>query len=192
MTTSTEYQFSRRKFDHADAFTRYNNGERVRDLASEYGVTETSIYYALQVEKSTARKRKHITKICPDCGVGISRNSKRCKDCAHKAMVITVRDTQLRCTCCKKWKQDDDFHQNKNTPLRRFRTWTCKDCSSLLHKNHREKTRIPCEGKCGRTINLRERRNEEKPWLCVSCAPGRTTLTRTSERENFLPLLGKV
>lgn len=184
---------SRRKFDHAEALKRYNKGERVRDLAPEYGVTETSIYSALQLEKEKSpKKSRNMTGTCLDCGVAISRNSTRCITCSHKAMTTTVRDKQLRCTCCKKWKSDEDFHRHKGNPSRRYRGWTCKDCAYNVHKEYREKNRVPCDGGCGRKIVIGDRRTKDKPYLCVSCTPKRATLTREPEKENFLPLLGRI
>lgn len=64
-----------RRFDYDEAWRRYQAGERVADLAAEYGVTKHAVWRALSllrdpVKRSAMREanRRWRTGVCEDCG----------------------------------------------------------------------------------------------------------------------------
>ncbi len=139
--------FAQRKFDHDEARARYAKGESGTKLASEYGVSSTAIYLVVNPEfrrrqaERKARWQREAT--CVDCGAQITRITKderhRCRACWAKKMSTTVRDTTLKCECCREWKPDGEFHRSSSEQHRRERHKTCRACSAARRRLTRQR-----------------------------------------------------
>lgn len=135
------------RFDWDEARSRYASGERVADLATEYGVSLMAIYRVLKPE---TRERMNRTKdewqrsgACPDCGAQTTRRphgyESRCERCAAIARASTVRDAELQCLTCGQWKPDDAFPHHRRRIARRGRHKQCRVCLTVAKRLWRER-----------------------------------------------------
>jgi hypothetical protein len=46
----------------------------------------------------------------------------------------TVRPTELRCSCCRRWLPDHEFRQNRRYPHRRCRSYYCNACTHAYRR----------------------------------------------------------
>lgn len=135
------------RFDWDEARSRYASGERVADLAAEYGVTLAAIYRIVTPglrESSNQRKDEwQRSGSCPDCGMQTTRRSagysSRCSRCAAVAKGTTARDGELHCNKCDQWKPDNEFPTDRRRIARRGRHRYCRSCLTIAKREWRER-----------------------------------------------------
>ena len=175
-----------RRFDYEDARRRYAAGERVADLAAEYGVTTTAVYHALTPERHNQRlaaNKRRRTGVCEVCGgpamrfIGakLARNPDGrlvCQVCRSRlrrerlryddaGALIAVRCSHLDCAAGDQWQPPTNFG-----PGPRFRDVRdggikdhCRACDTRQRQEYRARHRKPCEGGCGTMVEGKGRPN---------------------------------
>jgi DNA-directed RNA polymerase subunit RPC12/RpoP len=131
-----------RTFDWDEAKQRRLAGESVRDLAAEYGVSTTMVYYAIN-PKTYARARAYTTNWqrqgeCPDCGAQTTRTGSRvhrCPDCSAKRKV-KVRNGKAYCPTCDHWKLLKEFSPSNKSKHRLVHT-ECRACQTKRRRANR-------------------------------------------------------
>jgi len=166
------------KFDHSLARLRYLAGETQADLAREFGVTPTAVWFACNPEgkaKSVARVKALQQSHCVVCGAPCVTNKYqasakgRCRKCYAEVRATTVRPTTLCCQTCHRWKPDRQFPFSRaESPHRRGRHGTCRVCHTEIKRAYRKRTRVPCSMGCGRLANSTDLRPGVKP-RCREC-----------------------
>lgn len=133
-----------RSFDWDAAKSRWEAGETVTALALEYGVSRRAIWFACHpvgyAASLNARVELQRSGVCVDCGGQCSRNATdlrsgrrkgRCRACASKGQVLSVRDAELRCVTCREWLPDRRFPHSRSREHRRGRHMQCSVCGTL-------------------------------------------------------------
>jgi hypothetical protein len=77
-------------------------------------------------------------------------------------------DTQLFCSTCQAWKNDEDFHRHRGQKGRRERAFACKPCSTAKRADYRMR-------------NLeKEREREQRYWREVRSKKPRPSRAKTA------------
>jgi hypothetical protein len=168
-----------RKFDWDEAKQRRLAGASVRELAAEYGVSTSMVYYATNA-RAYARMRSYGAVwqrdgTCVDCGATCTRRAEtRCVECATRLRATSVRPSELRCQTCRKWKPDKEFSRGVRRS-RRGRHQNCRSCSTRLRQDYRDRHKIPCSN-CGKPRLPKSEKNAgakrahlQDSGLCLDC-----------------------
>lgn len=166
-----------RRFDHDECRRRHAAGESTYALAARYGVSQPSIYLAVnaayrarQATRASAWQRDGR---CPDCGGQATRTGRaqhRCQACAAKRAATTVRPAELLCVMCHEWKPDRAFPKNHSRTARRGRHHQCRGCNTASKRAWRERNKVPCSHGCGTLVDGKNRSRPDKPPECKPCA----------------------
>lgn len=172
-----------RKFDWDEAKRLRERGLTIGQVAIELGVSKNMVWvvttpgaYEKLLERNKERARSGGT--CVDCGTAISlnysRRAQRCSECYAYAQTVNVRDKELRCTTCRKWKPDEEFPRNRSAGFtRRGRHKECRACNTIRRREYRNRNKVPCANPdCDNLVlapNELRRNGKEPTGLCRSC-----------------------
>ncbi len=136
----------RRKIDYDEARQLHAQGFSLAVIAARFGVTSPAIRLVVDEDANSAsvnRARKFARSHRCDCGApAFKRYGRvRCRDCANRDAAVTVRDEELRCTTCGKWKPDAEFPHNRANRQRRERHGQCRACGTAEKARWRARRR---------------------------------------------------
>lgn len=181
-----------RKFDHDAARVRHAAGEKIADLASEYGVTTSAVYLIVTPgarERQVAAARRYHTAVCERCGGracalvgGKLKNNPdgrllcvHCRGIVRRENVSLAADgTVLRlwCSTCRSWKPPAAF--GRGTLYRDLRDGgfhkTCRSCLTVLKRDWRDRNKVPCSHGCGTLVDGKNLRQPGKAPECGPCS----------------------
>ncbi len=110
-----------------------------------------------------------------DCGRIVAHmptRTGRCKACAYRRMVVTVRPDTLRCYSCRKWKPDEEYPSDTRQLARRGRDGRCRACNTKNRQTYRERHKVPCVA-CGAPRLPANEKGAGRGWadtgLCREC-----------------------
>lgn len=148
----------KRRFDWEEARSRHAQGEPTGQIAASLGVSYNAVYRVLtpaRIEWEDRYKKEWGSRgQCDDCGGPMnnhsrSRGSTRCRKCASLMLGTTARETELQCVRCHEWKPDGAFPSNRTEKYaRRGRHTVCRECSTIMRQEYRQRHKVPCVG-CG-------------------------------------------
>jgi predicted transcriptional regulator len=145
-----------RRFDHELARSLRSEGMTYAEIARQVGVTPAAVSRVCDERvnaRMQAQAKRQLYKMRKPCLGGCGRlvwqhhqsRTGYCRDCLQKkrdAERTDVRDHELRCARCKRWKPDEAFgpprNQMKQT-ARRGRHIRCRDCESEIRRDHRRR-----------------------------------------------------
>lgn len=184
-----------RRFDHDAARARYAAGERICDLAAEFGVTGPAVSRVVTpgaIDRGLESSRRWRTGVCEDCGgpamriVGSKRNLDGrvlCRTCRAKTRrerlrfnnageLAAVRCSALDCANGERWQPPGNFAAGsrfKDVRPNGIRG-RCRACVTRERQLYREKHKIPCV-RCGEPcLPANERGGRRNPTgLCRRC-----------------------
>ena len=144
-----------RKFDHEQAKRRYAAGERIADLAREYGVSPAAVVFAVDA-RAAARNRNAVAEYhrrgnpsqywaCPECGAR-ARKGHHCRACfdASRCGDAVNERGELLCLRCREYKPVSEFSFRAESARRGFRIPRCRACETRARQNYRERHKVPC------------------------------------------------
>lgn len=169
-----------RRFDHDEAYARWQAGESKTEIAKSCRVTPQAIAALIERrdpvlherQKTYSREwqRTRYRKPCErGCGHLAWHQSDRkgvCSRCRGLEAATTVRDDALRCCECHEWKPDTAFPARSASTARRARHSVCRGCQAAARQRTRERHKTPCLN-CG-TPRLGDPRNRDS-GLCLRC-----------------------
>lgn len=167
-----------RRFDHEEAAVRRARGERVADLAAEYGVTERAVVLAIRRLNPEARARDNAyakarrAGVCEVCGGPATRVAARkhdnpdgrclCHRCRSNerrerlafdetGRLTSVRCGSLDCANGERWQPPDHFTRgNRHREVREGGIHEqCRACQTRVRQRYREARKVPCDT-CGK------------------------------------------
>jgi hypothetical protein len=174
-----------RKFDWDEAQRLHDGGLSYAAIAERFGVSHGAVYFALNevARKLMAARNSKWQRdgVCVVCGASCSRNASRkitrCATCANKLRATSVRDDELLCLGCRKWKPYDSFPMGGNRS-RAGRHQQCRVCLTEQKRAWRERNRTPCVHGCGTMVEAKNRKDPNKPHECRPCAARRVWAER--------------
>jgi hypothetical protein len=186
-----------RRFDHEEAARRRANGERLTDLAREYGVSKSAVAQAIRNltpegreayrESHRAYQRSGVCEVCGGTATVMSQKPTSpdgrnlCARCRRREERTSVRldddgnAVWVRCTTCREWRVPADFTRGQRYPDLREGGFhnQCRPCNTVLRRSYRQRNRVPCED-CGTPVEGKGRANTrgpaDRPYLCRPCA----------------------
>ena len=184
-----------RRFDHEEAAELHAHGWTWARLADRYGVSTNSVANAVRAvddpewaerhrKRRTEWQRRNKRRPCKGgCGRlvwvhGMNKARPRtgyCAGClAERLYGKDMRPGELRCTVCRRWKPDDEFHRRaggNEGGLRRGRKTQCRACESAARHERRLRRRVPCAN-CGKPRSHPDdlrRPGSTHTGLCIDC-----------------------
>jgi hypothetical protein len=183
-----------RKIDYEEALELRGQGWTPDRLADRYGVTANAVWLMLRRhdhpeladrdrERHKQWQRDHHRKPCKGgCGALVWTHGKNpvrsgyCARClAERLYGKDMRPGELRCTVCRRWKPDEEFHRRAGEAheggLRRGRRGQCRACESEARAERRHRRRVPC-ARCGRPRSHPDdlrRPGSKDTGLCLEC-----------------------
>jgi hypothetical protein len=172
-----------RRFDHEEATRRRQEGVPVTQLADEYGVGTTAIYFATTPDRNpsrVARQRQWRLTQCSVCGGPAQKqtyrgDAPRCRSCAAAASATSVRGDTLHCCTCDRWLPDSAFPSDRRQRARRYRHRQCTACQTAARTAYRERKKVPCS-RCGKPClpksekaAAKNRAHLQDTGLCGAC-----------------------
>jgi hypothetical protein len=157
------------KFDHDEAYARWQAGETFAELALAYDVTDSAVYQVVKrrdPEWVAAHNRYHrewqrknyrqpCVRGCGRLAWWTVRTNGRCRECFHAER-----------------RAEADARDNHGTESRYSRGCRCPECraqASDAKRRRREASRVPCSHGCGTLVDSINRSNPEKPPECNPC-----------------------
>lgn len=173
-----------RKFDYDEARRLRAQGMTYAEIGALLGVSGSAIHLACNDaarERNNANSarwtRENARRACSGgCGRLVWTHMKGrtgyCPTCFAREIraADSVRPTLLFCHYCEEWKPDEDFPRRRSLIARRGRAAGCRVCQTELKRDWRERNKVPCSHGCGRMVEGKSRRNNDKPFECHPCA----------------------
>lgn len=138
-----------RRFDHDEAQELRAQGWSYPLLADRFGVSVAAVYRICNPEFEERQRKRHaawLRKKRHPCSGGCGRlvwmhgttRSGYCPRCVKALDVAAdVRESELRCTKCRRWKPDEEFPRYKGVHARRGRNGWCRSCCAAARREHR-------------------------------------------------------
>ncbi len=132
-----------RAFDYEEARRRHAQGESISLLAREYGVSSARVRQVVNpdVAARAAARASAYRWPCMDCGAPTRTKGRRCSSCSVRLRATSVRENELQCVTCRKWKPDDAFPLSRSEEVRRGRHSQCRPCQTESKRAYRERKR---------------------------------------------------
>ena len=206
-----------RKFDHDEARRRRAEGKTYRELAAEFGVSETAVLRVCNPAaeaKMVISTRRSLMVPCEVCGSECVRATAAmkarhspdgrslCARCRGRekrqrllfddaGTLIAVRCSMRECANGERWQTPDHFPKGEYfSDVRPGGIHgICRSCNRAMRRKYRDRNKVPCSHGCGAMV-LHE--NGGKAPECRPCAMKRVHEERRArEREAVSPLKEK-
>lgn len=155
-----------RRFDHDEAFARWQAGESFVELAAGYGVGYNAVRQAVlrrdpaHRERMNTYSRERLRKPCiRGCGRLAWHHMGRPGVCAECARAERRAQAEAQ-----------DNHGTETRYKLGCRCEICRKGASDAKRRRREASRVPCSHGCGTLVDGINRGNPEKPPECNPCA----------------------
>lgn len=162
-----------RRFDHEEAYARWQAGELPSKIAASYGVSVSAVYQL--IARRDPEKRKRLNDYERE-----HQRAKLMKPCVRGCgrLAWHMRGRSGVCAVCKRAEQHaealaQDNHGTETRYKLGCRCDLCRAGVAAAKRRRREASRVPCSHGCGTLVDSINRRNPEKPPECRSCSHAR-------------------